>query len=93
MANGLVGLFALYFIFVGIKGNAKTLANNAQSDGREFMVWILAIIILRAMYQSEKARPVVGAFSALVLTSFFIMNYKTVASELNKITGRDFFKV
>lgn len=93
MAYGLVGLYAIYFIFVGINGNARKMTDAVQTDGKDYLVWILAIVILRALYANEKARPVVGAFSTLVLVSFFLMHYKTLAGELNRITGRNLFTV
>lgn len=93
MAYGLVGLYALFFIFVGAAGNAGPLINNVKNDGKNYLVWILAIVILRALYTNQKARPVIGAFSTLVFISFFMMHYKTIAAQINELTGKNLFNI
>jgi hypothetical protein len=85
MSYGLVGLYGLYFIFVGVKGNAGTLVNNVQQDGKNFIPWVLAILVLRAAYSSDTLRPMVKPFIGLAALTFFLRNYAKVTSQLNEI--------
>jgi hypothetical protein len=85
MTAALVGLYALYFIAVGVQGNAGALWINTASDFKKFLPWILAILVLRALYGSETLRPLVKPFIGLAVLVFFLKNYSTVATQLNQI--------
>lgn len=85
MAYGLVGLYALYFILVGSHGNADAMMTNTQQDGKGFIPWILAILVLRALYSSDTVRPVVKPFIALAGLTFVLKNYATVATQINQL--------
>lgn len=85
MSYGLVGAYALYFILVGIKGNASQMVTLVQRDGKNFLPWILAILVLRALYSSETLRPAVKPFIVLALLTFTLRNYGTIAGQLNQI--------
>jgi hypothetical protein len=85
MAAGLVGLYALYFIAVGIQGNAGALWSATAADFRKFLPWILAIIVLRALYASATLRPLVKPFIALACLVFFLHNYETIATQVNTL--------
>ncbi len=85
MAYGLIGVYAIYFIMVGLHGNAGKLATNVESDGRNFLPWILAILVLRAIYNVESLRPLVKPFIALAALTFTLKNWNSVVSQLNQI--------
>lgn len=85
MSYGLVGLYGLYFVFVGIRGNASKLADNVSQDGKNFIPWILAILVLRAAYSSETLRPMVKPFIGLAALTFFLRNYSKVVRQVNQI--------
>jgi hypothetical protein len=85
MAYGLIGLYGLYFVFVGIHGNAGKLTSQVQSDGKNFIPWILAILVLRAAYSSDTLKPMVKPFIGLAALTFFLRNYAKVATQINQI--------
>lgn len=85
MAFGLIGLYGLYFILVGYQGNASALMGNLQQDGKKFLPWILAILVLRGLYASETLRPMVKPFMVLALITFVLKNYATVAGQVNEL--------
>lgn len=87
MAYGLVGLYGLFLIFVGSKGNTEKLQSQVGQDAKGFMPWLIAILILRALYSIESVRPVVKPFMFLAVLTFFLKNYGAVAKEVNGITG------
>jgi hypothetical protein len=85
MSYGLVGLYGIYFIFVGIGGNSNKLVGNVQQDAKSFIPWILAILVLRAAYASDTLRPMVKPFIGLTALTFFLKNYAKVAAQLNEL--------
>lgn len=87
MSYGLVGLYALFFMFVGINGHASPLFTNIEQDAKGFAPWLLAIIILRALYNVDSLRPAVGPFMGLAVLTFVLRNYGTLVAQTNDITG------
>jgi len=87
MSYGLVGLYALFFIFVGSSGKTTVLKDAVASDAKGFMPWLIAIIILRWMYSSDKLKPVVKPFIYLAVLVFVLKNYGKLVSQLNSVTG------
>ena len=87
MPYGLVGLYALYLIFVGANQNALPLKNELQSDVKGFAPWLIAILVLRALYASETIRPVVKPFIYLAILTFVLKNYGVIVGQVNEITG------
>jgi len=85
MSYGLVGAYALYFILVGIHGNSSKLVSLIERDGRDFLPWILAILVLRALYNVEALRPMIKPFIGLAVLTFVLKNWNNVASQLNQI--------
>jgi hypothetical protein len=85
VSYGLVGLYAIYFIMVGVRGNATALLDDVQQDGKAFLPWIIAIVVLRAMYGSDTLRPLIKPFIALAALTFVVKNFATVAGQLNQI--------
>jgi len=85
MSYGLVGAYALYFILVGIHGNSSKLVTLVERDGRNFLPWILAILILRALYNVESLRPLIKPFIGLAILTFVVKNWNNVVNQLNQI--------
>lgn len=87
MAYGLVGLYGLFFLFVGAKGNAVPMKDEIGQDARGFFPWIMAILILRGLYSIDAIRPIIKPFMFLAVLTFFLKNYGTVTKQVNEITG------
>lgn len=85
MSYGLVGAYAIYFILVGINGNSSKLVTLVERDGKNFLVWVLAILVLRALYNVEALRPMVKPFIGLAVLTFVLKNWNNVANQLNQI--------
>jgi asparagine N-glycosylation enzyme membrane subunit Stt3 len=85
MSYGLVGAYAIYFIFVGVHKNSANLLSFVEDNGRNFLVWILAIVILRALYNVDALRPVVKPFIGLAVLTFVLTNWNNVTSQLDAI--------
>lgn len=87
MSYGLVGLYALYFIFVGVNDNAAKMVTVMEADAKGFAPWLLAIVILKALSTSDTLRPMVNPFIALAVTTFTLKNYGLIAQQIDEITG------
>jgi hypothetical protein len=85
MSYGLVGAYAIYFILVGINGNSSKLVALVERDGKNFLPWILAILVLRALYNVEGLRPLIKPFIGLAILTFVLKNWNNVATQLNQI--------
>lgn len=90
MNSGLIGLYALFLIFVGYRGNGQTLFQYVQTDAKGFSEWIVAILILRALYSVDTLQPFVKPFAGLAVLTFILKNYATVAAQVDQITGTTF---
>jgi len=89
MSYGLVGLYALYFIFVGINGNAAEMVKAMEQDAKKFAPWLISILILKALSQSDTMRPMIKPFIGLALVTFTLTNYTQIVSQVNEVTGLD----
>ena len=85
MAFGLIGLYGVYFVLVGMKGNAGKMVANVQTDAKGFMPWLLAILVLRALYSVDSLRPIIKPFIGLAALTFVLKNYNTVAGQVNAL--------
>jgi hypothetical protein len=83
ISAGLVGMYALYFVFVGMRGNAPALMEDVSQDVKGFIPWIIAILVLRGLYGSDTLRPLIKPFIALAVLTFVLKNWATVASQVN----------
>lgn len=87
MSFGLVGLYALYFIFVGYNKNASTFFEYVSEDAKGFAPWVVAILILSALRKSDTLKPMVDPFIGLALLTFVLRRYTTVAHQIDEIAG------
>ena len=87
MNYGLVGIYALYLIFVGTKGNTIKLKDAVASDIKPFMPWVISIVILSWAYKSDTLQPIVKPFIFLAVLVFVLKNYSKLMSQLDSVTG------
>jgi len=87
MSYGLIGLYSLYFIFVGINGNAAPMTTAMEQDAKGFAPWLLAILILKALSNSDTLAPMIKPFIALALVTFVLKNYSQIVAQVDEVTG------
>ena len=87
MSYGLVGLYALFFIFVGSSGKSTQLKDEVSKDAKGFAPWLISIIVLRWAYSNDTLKPVVKPFIFLAILVFVLKNYGKLVTQLNSITG------
>jgi len=89
MSYGLVGLYALFFIFVGSSGKSTKLKDEVSKDAKGFAPWLISIIVLRWAYSNDTLKPVVKPFIFLAVLVFVLKNYGKLVSQINSVTGLD----
>lgn len=87
MSYGLVGLYSLYLIFVGVNGNAAEMSKEIEADAKGFAPMLLAILVLKALSTSDTLKPMINPFIALALLTFTLKNYDKIASQVSSVTG------
>lgn len=87
MAYGLIGLYGLYLIFVGYKGNQSALFAALAADGPGFVPWLISVVVLGTAYRSDTLRPVVKPFIALAILAFVLKNWNTLKSQTESVIG------
>lgn len=87
MSYGLIGIYAIYFIYVGVNGNANEMTKAIEADAKGFAPMVLAILLLKALSTSDTLKPMINPFIGLALLTFTLKNYDKIASQLNAVTG------
>ncbi len=80
-----LGLYAIYFLLVAVKGNANPLFKQLQADAPAFLPWLVVAGVLGAMYEYPSTRSLAGVFILLIVLSFFLKNYTTLATQFQTI--------
>ncbi len=84
--NGLIlGMYGLFLIAVGLRGNTDALMTEAEKDAPAFIPWALAIAALAVMNNYETSRPIVRPFIVLLILNFVLLNFDNIKSELQKL--------
>lgn len=66
MTGFIVGLMGFYILLVGYQGNADLLLNEIDTE-KNYVPWIVALLVMAALNSNDKTRPVVKPFIALAL--------------------------
>lgn len=84
--NGLIlGLYGIYLIVVGVRGETDKLQAQLQVDMPGFVPWALAIVVLIILAQTEATAKVVKPFVFLLILSFVLKNFGNLSSEITKL--------
>jgi len=85
-------LAGIYFLMVGIEGNAQNFfAELAQEE--EFIYWIIAILVVTALWETPVGARVAKPMALLIVLGFLLSknastgqaNYQMIASGLKNI--------
>lgn len=90
MNTGLIGLYGLYLVFVGYKGNTSELLSEFEHDAKGFLPWLISIVVLKSMSENKNLAKFVVPFSGLAILSFSLINYDKIAEQLNTIMGKNY---
>ncbi len=84
--NGLIlGLYGIYLIVIGVRGEVDQLQTQLGQDLPGFVPWAIAIVVLIVLAQSEATEKVVVPFVGLLILAFVLKNFGNLSSEVNKL--------
>lgn len=84
--NGLIlGIYGMFLMAVGVRGNSDKLLDELNVDAPKFIPWALAIIALVIMAQAPQTEKVVKPFAFLLVLNFVLSNYGNISSEIRKL--------
>ena len=80
--NGLIILlYGTYLTVVGFAGNGAQLMTDLQQDFPHYLPWLIAILILAALYQSRALEDLISAFIILALGTTIVMRFPALQSQ------------
>ena len=80
-----IGLYGLYLVLVGAKGNTGKLMEKAQADAPAFMPWLISLGVLAALYENDTTKPVAKPFLFLAILSFVLINFDTLKAQVSSL--------
>jgi hypothetical protein len=81
MTSLLIGIYGLYMIAVGVKGNTSTLVSYVDADAAGFVPWLVVVIVLLALYDVPELQGFAEAFAVLVVLSLIVSQRSEVVSQ------------
>ena len=85
MTSLFVGIYGVFFLAAGIQGNGNKLFALLAEDGRKFIPWLFAIVVISVLSEFEATEKLVKPFAVLLALNFFLRNFATLQSEAGKI--------
>lgn len=85
MFSGVLGIYGVYLLMMGVQGNTNEFIDLLKTDIRKFIPWIMSLLIIAILSESEHTKKIVAPFMGLVVLSFALQNRQTIENELRKI--------
>jgi len=85
MTSLMVGIYGLYLIAVGVKGNTKTLMLDLQQDAGGFVPWLLIVIVLLALYDVPGMQNFAEAFAVLAMLGLIVNSHSTIIPQFEQL--------
>jgi len=84
--NGLIiGVYGIYFLLVGLAGNAPKLLDMLGEDAGGFLPWIVSIGVLAVAYEYPATQKMARPFILLLILSFVLYNYENLRAEYKRV--------
>ena len=78
---GIAGvLYGVYFVLVGLHGNAPELLTDIQQEG-QFLYWIVVLLVLAGLWQVDTGEEFTKPLIVLIIIGFLLHNnnYQQIA--------------
>lgn len=85
MTGIFIGVYGLFLLAVGINGQGKALFSLLSEDGKEFLPWLFALVVISILAEFEETKKLVKPFVVLLALNFFLRNYSTLEKEAKTI--------
>lgn len=84
--NGLIiGVYGIFFLLVGLAGNAGKLLDALGEDAGGFLPWVVAIGALAVAYEYPATQKMARPFILLLILSFVLFNYENLLAEYKRL--------
>ena len=91
MTSLLIGIYGIYFIAVGVKGNTSAMVKALESDLPGFTPWLVVVVVLTALYDVPEFKGPVEAFAVLAALGLLVNQKSNVVPQFEafyqQITG------
>lgn len=84
MLGLLIALYGFYLVAVGYHGNAGKLFDDLKQE-KQFVYWLIAIVILYALWQVDSLKPIIKPFIVLALISTALFQYENIKAQVDSI--------
>lgn len=81
----IIGLYGVYLLMVGFKGNSKQLLSAAQSDAPGFLPWAVSIAVLAILYNGKYTKDITSPFIGLLILAFILKNFDVLKKEFQDL--------
>lgn len=73
MGGVLTAVYGFYLVMVGAKGNACNLFTMVSQE-KQFLYWVVVLIVLSALWETESGEQFAKPFAALIVIGFLLHN-------------------
>lgn len=77
MSTILAITYGLYFVLVGVRGNAPKLL-TAITDEKQFLLWIIVMLVVAGLWETQKGAEVARPLAILIVMGFLLRNIATL---------------
>lgn len=86
MAAILLFIYGLYFLGVGVRGNAGQLLTDIEQE-KQFLYWVVVLLVIAALWETDSGAMVARPFAALIVLGFLLKNnnWQTIANNAKAI--------
>ena len=88
MNPAILGLYGVFFLAVVFAGNGDALVLAVREDARDFLPWLIAVILLAALAESDKTKPLVAPFALLLLLNFVLRRWGVISGQFKTLLGQ-----
>lgn len=81
----LIGIYGIYFVLVGLSGNAPALVQATKQQAGGFLPWAIGIAVLSVAYEYPGTRKMAQPFIILLILSFILSNFDNLKAEFQKL--------
>lgn len=81
----IIGTYGIFFLLVGLAGNAPKFLEMAKEDAGGFLPWAVGVGVLAIAYEYPATRKMAQPFIFLLILSFVLMNFSSLQNEYNRL--------
>lgn len=81
----IIGLYGVFFLLVGLSGNAPSLLAMAKQDAGGFLPWAVGVGVLAVAYEYPATKKMAQPFILLLILSFILTNFGSLQAEYSRL--------